>query len=547
MVQAKKWRRFFQKRIYALIAAMCAVAILAAVVDFTTHFALNTYGKQENQRRTEEVCGQLRECATGGLQRVRQAADAWQNRFLDQETQVPVVLTDGGEVWAAAEDSMLWNTAEDPEFSQAVERTIRQGKILLEVSGEETVFFLLPEDSPLACAAVGWVPHQQVVLLWGLDRASFGRLLQPRGGEDILICQGETVAYSTIPQGREAPDIWAVETASAMDLDGNHYTVSTATAMSETTVMVLHNLEPLEKMAAMVRTGTLLAAGVLLVLLATLTVLEARRISASTRRLSAVLDQCRRMDLSFTAPEDPDEELSLFYETLNLVMEKVRSLVDHNRQLAECRTQIEVKQLQGQFNPHFVFNLLANLQYMIHTNPEKAGKLVTGLSRLLKYSIENGRIRVPLETDLRHMENYLMLQKSRYGARLDYEFHVDPEAERCQIPKLLIQPLVENAIIHNIDKTDYLKIDLFAYKEGEQLQLMVQDNGCGIPPGELSSLREQLKNDGGMDDHIGLFNVHRTVQLEYGEQYGMDLHSIYSKGTVITIVLPFTEGGDADV
>lgn len=545
-MQAKKWKRFFQKRIYALIAAMCAVAILAAVVDVATHAALNACGKRENHRRTEEVCDQLRECATGGLQRVRQAADAWQESFLDQEIQAPL-LTEGGEIWAAAEETMIWSVAEDPALSQAVESTLQQGKILLEVSGEETVFFLLPEDSPLACAAVGWVPHQQVVLIWGLDRVSFGRLLQPRSGEDILITQGETVAYSTIAQGQEMPDVWSAETKPVMELGGERCAVSTATAMGETRVMLLRSLAPLENMAAMVRTGTLAAAGVLLALLGTLTVLEARRISASTRRLSTVLDQCRRMDLSFTAPEDPDEELSLFYETLNLVMEKVRSLVEHNRQLAECRTQIEVKQLQGQFNPHFVFNLLANLQYMIHTNPEKAGKLVTGLSRLLKYSIENGRIRVPLETDLRHMENYLMLQKSRYGARLDYEFHVDPEAERCQIPKLLIQPLVENAIVHNIDKTDYLKIDLFAYKEGEQLQLMVQDNGCGIPPGELSSLRDQLKNDGGMDNHIGLFNVHRTVQLEYGEQYGMDLHSIYSKGTVITIVLPFTEGGDADV
>lgn len=252
-------------------------------------------------------------------------------------------------------------------------------------------------------------------------------------------------------------------------------------------------------------------------------------------------EQCKTMDLFEKIQFDETNEFAPFYNIINSLTARMNSLVNKNRELSDCRRNIEIRQLQGQFNPHFVFNLLANLQYLIQSDPEKAGLVVTNLSKLLRYSIQSGRTKVRLEVDIQHMESYLMLQKSRYGARLQYSFTVSPDLMVCEIPKLLIQPLIENAIVHNIDKVDILKIQISAAKDEDIIEISVSDNGQGIPPAELAKLIGALENGNPEGQQIGLFNVHRTVQLEFGEEYGAKIDSVYGHGTILSVCFPARE------
>lgn len=282
--------------------------------------------------------------------------------------------------------------------------------------------------------------------------------------------------------------------------------------------------------------------GVLLLSLSAVVVVtrvqDRRRREHTAQGMQRLSERCRTMDPCMRIECDASDELYPFYIIINSLTERMKELIQTNQELANDRRSSEMQQLQSQFNPHFVYNLLANLQYLIYADPEKARQVVVHLSKLLRYSINSGRIKVSLQVDVQHVESYLLLQKSRYGARLEYDIHIDPALYSYSVPKLLIQPLIENAIVHNIDKVEQLTIHIRAeYREGGVL-LLVEDDGQGIPPQRLAELNCSLAAREIQSDHIGLLNVHRTVQLEYGEMYGVQIDSVYGHGTTLMVWLP---------
>lgn len=268
---------------------------------------------------------------------------------------------------------------------------------------------------------------------------------------------------------------------------------------------------------------------------------EKRRRTQIAQSMENLSRQCNEKDIYTKIEYDPNDQLAPFYQIINSLTERMESLTQKNQDLADCRRNIEVKQLQGQFNPHFVFNLLANLQYLIYADQEKARQVVANSSKLLRYSISGGRINVTLETDIQHVESYLMLQQSRFGTRLVYQVQIEPELLNYRLPKLLIQPLIENAIVHNVDQVERLMIEITAKRQEEKIILAVKDNGQGITPMRLVELNRKLEGGELEGDHIGLFNVHRTVQLEYGEGYGVQIDSVYGHGTIVMVSLPVSD------
>ena len=268
---------------------------------------------------------------------------------------------------------------------------------------------------------------------------------------------------------------------------------------------------------------------------------EKRRRTQVAQSMETLSRQCSEMDIYTKIEYEPSDQLAPFYQIINSLTERMESLTQKNQDLADCRRNIEVRQLQGQFNPHFVFNLLANLQYLIYADQEKARQVVANSSKLLRYSISGGRINVTLETDIQHVESYLMLQQSRFGTRLEYQVQIEPELLNYRLPKLLIQPLIENAIVHNVDKVERLVIEITAKQQKEKIILAVKDNGQGIAPMRLVELNRKLEGGELEGDHIGLFNVHRTVQLEYGEGYGVQIDSVYGHGTTVMVSLPASD------
>ena len=147
-------------------------------------------------------------------------------------------------------------------------------------------------------------------------------------------------------------------------------------------------------------------------------------------------------------PEQSLQEFQVIYQEFNRMMREIHRLMERNKELAERKRLMEVRNLEGQMDPHFAFNVMEGLRYEILFDPKKASELAVSFARLMRYSIHRGEGDVSLDTDLQYVKDYRALQKMRFGERLSYDVVIDPDLYHCQIPKLLLQPVVQNSIVH---------------------------------------------------------------------------------------------------
>ena len=229
------------------------------------------------------------------------------------------------------------------------------------------------------------------------------------------------------------------------------------------------------------------------------------------------------------------EEFNKLLSSFEMVLAEKEALIKNNSELSERKRIMEIKQLEEQFNPHFLFNILETLKYQIMIDKDKAVEMVLAFAALMRYSIYYGSTVVPLGTDIEYINDYLMLQKLRYNRRLTYSIDIPDELQECLIPKLLLQPIVENSLSHGL--VDVIHITIRAECRADILIISVEDNGKGIDSQNLQLLRESLEKDSIYKEHIGLYNSHRVIKLLYGNRYGLEINSCH--GTLITIRLPF--------
>nr|WP_238162425.1 sensor histidine kinase [Cohnella sp. AR92] len=243
-----------------------------------------------------------------------------------------------------------------------------------------------------------------------------------------------------------------------------------------------------------------------------------------------------------------DDEIADLGNSFNIMLEKIKSLIDRSRREQERVQMAELRTLQAQINPHFLYNTLDSILWMAEAeNKENVIKLVKALSRFFRLSLNKGRDWISIKTELEHAENYLVIQQMRYRDILQYEIDVDPALQVYPIMKMSLQPLVENAIYHGIkNKRGQGMIRIGGYAEGDYMVLTVEDNGIGIAPEKLESLREELEKpadahvmaDDEREGGFGLLNVQHRIRLYFGAPYGIELDSQYGVGSRVTIRIP---------
>lgn len=221
----------------------------------------------------------------------------------------------------------------------------------------------------------------------------------------------------------------------------------------------------------------------------------------------------------------------------HMVMQR-EELLKSNSELSERKRLMEIKQLEEQFNPHFIFNVMETLRYEIMIDAAKASDMVQAFARLMRYSIHYGSTIVPLRTDIEYINDYFLLQKMRYNRRLKYHIDIPEELLEYRIPKLLLQPIVENALVHGMKNTHSISITITGREREGVLTLCVEDDGSGIDEERLAGLRAALEQEDGYKDHIGLYNSHRVVRLLYGQEYGVEIESRLDAGTRVTVTMP---------
>ncbi len=250
-------------------------------------------------------------------------------------------------------------------------------------------------------------------------------------------------------------------------------------------------------------------------------------------------------DLKALVSHDNVDEITELGMSFNIMVGRIRELLDEKIEEQRNLKKAELKALQAQINPHFLYNTLDTIVWMAEANKsDQVIEIVRVLSSFFRIALSKGKDWIPIRQEIEHVQSYLTIQKMRYRDILDYKFEVDDNILDSTILKLTLQPLAENALYHGIKhKRGGGTITIRARRANQdQVLLEVQDDGVGLTPYKLSQIRARLQQDigsiSGKDGGFGLENVNKRIELYYGKQYGLSVESEYQTGTRVTVTIP---------
>lgn len=239
-------------------------------------------------------------------------------------------------------------------------------------------------------------------------------------------------------------------------------------------------------------------------------------------------------------------EIQHLGNSIKNMAKQIRVLMDDIVSEHEAKRKQEFDALQSQINPHFLYNTLDIIVWMIENEQKnEAVKAVTALARFFRISLSKGKSIILVQDELEHVRNYLMIQHMRFKNKFSYEIHVEEKCMELTSLKLILQPLVENAIYHGMEFMDGEgEIIINVYRLEDDLYFTVSDNGLGMTKEQVDSLfTGQAGNTSKKGSGIGVKNVNERIKLYFGEAYGLTISSEPDEGTTITIHLPATEYG----
>ena len=278
--------------------------------------------------------------------------------------------------------------------------------------------------------------------------------------------------------------------------------------------------------------------------IAVLSYMIPRSISRPIRTLSQVTEQVARGDLTVRSDIQAGEEVTALSDSMNTMIDKINELLDQVKEEQIHLRKAEFQLLQSQINPHFLYNTLDAIIWLAEGGHQKqVVQMVGSLSEFFRTSLNQGKDIITVREEMQHARSYLEIQQMRYQDILRYEIVVAEELMDCLIPKITIQPLVENALYHGIkNKRGLGTIQISGIREGNLAVLQVNDDGIGMEEERLARVREGIRNHAPTDSGIyGLYNVNERIRLNFGEAYGITIDSTYGKGTSIRICLPWSE------
>lgn len=269
--------------------------------------------------------------------------------------------------------------------------------------------------------------------------------------------------------------------------------------------------------------------------------------------LRRVMHQASNEDYDFQENVCGDDELSEVFSDLQVMVQRIKEkdalmykAILNEQILANEQQKMEFKMLASQINPHFLYNTLESIRMKAYTAGDReAATAIKLLGKSMRYVLENsGTAFTSLQNELNHIEIYMKIQKLRFGEKFDYAFAVDDGIDVCKcitLP-LLLQPIVENAILHGLEEKEtggLVIVRIARPADSGKICITVSDNGCGMNLETLDRLRADIaaKNPG-KKERIGLYNINQRVKLCYGDEYGMTIDSERDKGTAITLFLP---------
>lgn len=547
----------FQDRLQRSFLGYAALIVAVIVALYLGGFLLNAYtvvvrGCRQGSREAETFLSAQLESYTGGMETLAKqpellaAADGSQesrtdaNRllydFANRQTLRSYFLLLSPEAKIVCSNFSLSNQKimEESAFLGRVLSRAQKGQVLGSV-------FTAPVNSDQDCAySLCLRLEEGGYLMFNLRQQSFRENFS--GMEFLLTDSYDNVIYTTLklpedpqdklPSGKFTLDPSKIGVA---DIEGSRYYVSGVTV--EPQRLRLYTLTCLDIHLQMLGYGLAVFAGLLAVLwfiIRAMTRAFSQQNALELSELKTAVEQLEQAQGPLELPEQCSEETQELYTHF-------RKLIRDNNELIDLRRRMEIKHLESQFNPHFVFNVMETIRFQMEQDPKEASRMLRSFASLMRYSIHYGDTKVPLETDVEYVNDYLLLQKARYNNCLHYEFLIPEELLDCRIPKLLLQPVIENSIKHGYQAGKILNISIRAEEHGEELRFTVEDDGRGMEPERLEAVMKCLDREPEevLAEHVGLYNVQKVVRLTYGPAYGLEIYSCPERGTAVTLKIPY--------
>ena len=262
-----------------------------------------------------------------------------------------------------------------------------------------------------------------------------------------------------------------------------------------------------------------------------------KMISSPITAIVSVMKNPEGKGLPTRLKENGYNEVGELSRTYNHLLDQVERLM---KTIKEEQTELrhsEMKVLQSQMNPHFLYNTLDSILWMSESGKQnETSQMVDALGKLMRISLSKGDILIPLRKEIEHVQSYLTIQTIRYKNQFTYTIDVDSSLLNCRIPKITLQPFIENALYHGIERmADEGEIAIKAKDQGENILLEIKDDGVGIHPEELEWIQKFERNE---TSGFGIWNVHQRIQLLYGKEYGVSIQSELDEGTTVHIMIP---------
>ncbi len=234
-----------------------------------------------------------------------------------------------------------------------------------------------------------------------------------------------------------------------------------------------------------------------------------------------------------------NNEIGSLSNSFNVMTQEIQNLMEQNIHEQKQKRKSELKALQSQINPHFLYNTLDSIIWMAEGGRTNEVVLMTSsLAKLMRQSFINQEETVSIDKEIEYVRSYLTIQKMRYKDKLEFEIDIDPSIRQDEIVKLVLQPIVENAIYHGIKyKEEIGLIRIEGFEQNGKIIITIKDNGAGMDEQTLQHILEENKENYNSNG-VGVYNVHMRLQLYYGPEYGIRYESILGVGTIATITIP---------
>jgi two-component system sensor histidine kinase YesM len=260
------------------------------------------------------------------------------------------------------------------------------------------------------------------------------------------------------------------------------------------------------------------------------------------RKLMSLMRNVKDGELNQRFVSETKDEIGQLGNSFNHMLEEINNLINLVYAEQKKKREAELQVLQAQIKPHFLYNTLDTIQWMAQEyEADDIIEIIGALTNLFRIGLNRGYEWIPIRDEIKHAESYMIIQMSRYMDKLDFKFDIPEELYKFHVLKLILQPLIENAIYHGIKaRTGKGEIRVSAERDFDMICFRIIDDGAGIPSEKLEEINQILRGEKKREEQygIGLFNVNERIQLTYGHAFGIKIYSEVGKGTTVEVKHP---------